>query len=166
MYFHQGDQAVLKCPSGSTGFAKWTCQYGEPQAQWSKSRMHTSARDDIDGPNLSECLSTWISDLDAGLRSGEISVINASQTLADMTSHHKRQKGFDMFGGDILLATRMLKDMSQRMQYEILVSTGSAISRVRMNDITEQISSNIYFSYLTCFYHHSRLLMPTLENQW
>ena len=65
--------------------------------------------------------------MDAGLRSGEISVINASQTLADMTSHQKRQKGFDMFGGDILLATRMLKDMSQRMQYEILVSTGSAI---------------------------------------
>ena len=95
--------------------------------------MHASARDDIDGPNLSECLSTWISDLDAGLRSGEISVINASQTLADMTSHHKRKKGFDMFGGDILLATRMLKDMSQRMQYEILVSTGSAIPRVRMN---------------------------------
>ena len=127
MFCYQGDQAVLKCPSGSTGFAKWTCQYGEPQAQWSKSRMHTSARDDIDGPNLSECLSTWISDLDAGLRSGEISVINASKTLADMTSHHKRKKGFDMFGGDILLATRMLKDMSQRMQYEILVSTGSAI---------------------------------------
>ena len=66
-----------------------------------------------------------MSDLDAGLRSGEISVINASQTLAEMTSHKdtglKQVKNGNLYGGDILLATRMLKDMSQRMQYEIMV---------------------------------------------
>ena len=67
-----------------------------------------------------------MSDLDAGLRSGEISVINASQTLAEMTSHQDTEleqvKNGNLYGGDILLATRMLKDMSQRMQYEIMVS--------------------------------------------
>ena len=68
-----------------------------------------------------------MSDLDAGLRSGEISVINASQTLAEMTSNRmiegevQKEINGDLYGGDILLATRMLKDMSQRMQYEILV---------------------------------------------
>ena len=68
-----------------------------------------------------------MSDLDAGLRSGEISVINASQTLAEMTSNRiidggvQKENHGDLYGGDILLATRMLKDMSQRMQYEILV---------------------------------------------
>ena len=66
-----------------------------------------------------------MSDLDAGLRSGEISVINASQTLAEMTSHQdtepEQAKNGNLYGGDILLATRMLKDMSQRMQYEIMV---------------------------------------------
>ena len=66
-----------------------------------------------------------MSDLDAGLRSGEISVINASQTLAEMTSHQDTEleqvKNGNLYGGDILLATRMLKDMSQRMQYEIMV---------------------------------------------
>ena len=66
-----------------------------------------------------------MSDLDAGLRSGEISVINASQTLAEMTSHQgtelEQVKNGNLYGGDILLATRMLKDMSQRMQYEIMV---------------------------------------------
>ena len=124
---NQGDQAVLKCPSGSTGFAKWTCQYGVPQAKWSKIWVYGEENKEIEGPNLSECLSTWMSDLDAGLRSGEISVINASQTLAEMTSTgriesgDKNEKNRDLYGGDILLATRMLKDMSQRMQYEILV---------------------------------------------
>ena len=63
--------------------------------------------------------------MDAGLRSGEISVINASQTLAEMTSHQDAEleqvKNGNLYGGDILLATRMLKDMSQRMQYEIMV---------------------------------------------
>ena len=68
-----------------------------------------------------------MSDLDAELRSGEISVFNASQTLAEMTSNTiiegevQKENSRDLYGGDILLATRMLKDMSQRMQYEILV---------------------------------------------
>ena len=68
-----------------------------------------------------------MSDLDAELRSGEISVFNASQTLAEMTSNTiieggvQKENSGDLYGGDILLATRMLKDMSQRMQYEILV---------------------------------------------
>ena len=112
----------MKCPSGSTGFAKWTCQYGTPQAKWSKVTIHGAhENDDIEGPNLSECLSIWMSDLDEGLRRGELSVINASQTLADMTSNQKNENGGHsvLYGGDILLATRMLKDMSQRMQYEI-----------------------------------------------
>ena len=72
-----------------------------------------------------------MSDLDAGLRSGEISVINASQTLAEMTSHQdtelKQVKNRNLYGGDILLATRMLKDMSQRMQYEIMVCTSLSL---------------------------------------
>ena len=63
-----------------------------------------------------------MSDLDAGLRSGKISVINASQTLADMTSNTKGDGGSLIYGGDILLATRMLKHMSERMHYEIQVS--------------------------------------------
>ena len=124
-YLCQGDQAVLKCPGGSTGFAKWTCQYGTPQAKWAPSWIYGTEKEQIKGPNFSECLSTWISDLDAGLRSGEISVINASQTLAEMTSHQDAEleqvKNGNLYGGDILLATRMLKDMSQRMQYEIMV---------------------------------------------
>ena len=123
----QGDQSVLKCPNGSTGFAKWTCQYGLPQAKWSKVWVYGDKNEEIEGPNLSECLSTWMSDLDAELRSGEISVFNASQTLAEMTSNTiieggvQKENSGDLYGGDILLATRMLKDMSQRMQYEILV---------------------------------------------
>ena len=39
-YLCQGDQAVLKCPGGSTGFAKWTCQYGTPQAKWAPSWIY------------------------------------------------------------------------------------------------------------------------------
>ena len=122
----QGDQAVLKCPGGSTGFAKWTCQYGTPQAKWAQPLIYGTDNDQIEGPNFSECLSTWMSDLDAGLRSGETSVINASQTLSEMTSHQNlgpnKRSNRNLYGGDILLATRMLKDMSQRMQYEIMVS--------------------------------------------
>ena len=111
---------MLQCPSGSTGFAKWTCQYGRPQAKWSKVWIYGSENEKIEGPNLSECISIWMSDLDAGLRSGKVSVINASQTLADMTLDRMSGGSF-LYGGDILLATRMLKHMSERMHYEIQV---------------------------------------------
>ena len=77
-----------------------------------------------------------MSDLDAGLRSGEISVINASQTLAEMTSHQNTEleevKNGNLYGGDILLATRMLKDMSQRMQYEIMVSINLTLLKLEV----------------------------------
>ena len=77
-----------------------------------------------------------MSDLDAGLRSGEVSVINASQSLAEMTSireqgHDTGKKGY-LYGGDILLATRMLKDMSQRMQYEIMVSINLTLLKLEV----------------------------------
>ena len=130
LFHSQGDTAVLQCPNGvATGFAKWTCQYGRPQATWSKTGFFGNEMQEIEGPNLAQCVSIWMSDLDDGLRSGRISVINASQTLADMTSGHQIDGGASSFlyGGDILLATRMLKHMSERMHYEIQVENYTII---------------------------------------
>ena len=52
-----GDTAVMQCPSGSTGFAKWSCEHGRPQAIWAQGN-----------PSLQECVSIWLSDLDSKLR--------------------------------------------------------------------------------------------------
>jgi hypothetical protein len=51
LFCFQGDTAVLQCPSGSTGFAKWHC--GQ------HSRWATQA------PTFAECRSLWLGDLDA-----------------------------------------------------------------------------------------------------
>lgn len=102
-----GDTAVMQCPEGSTGFAKWACEHGMPQASWSN--------ENVNGPSLYECLSIWLSDLDSKLRSGSESVINASKILAE-NSNRKF-----LYGGDIVLATRILKHMSERMHYDIQV---------------------------------------------
>ena len=97
-----GDTAVMQCPSGSTGFAKWSCVHGRPQAAWA-----------VGSPSLQECVSIWLSDLDSKLRSGSLSVINASKTLAENSASQV------LYGGDVVLAARMLKHMSERMRYDI-----------------------------------------------
>ena len=104
VFFFQGDTAVLQCPHGSTGFAKWHCEMGPPQPRWSDS-----------GPTFSECRSLWLADLDSRLREG-ISTQNVSAVLAERTEAQV------LFGGDLPLAARMLKHMSERMHYDIQVS--------------------------------------------
>ena len=47
----------MQCPYGSTGFAKWSCEHGRPQAAWAPG-----------SPSLQECVSIWLSDLDSKLR--------------------------------------------------------------------------------------------------
>ena len=98
----QGDTAVLLCPSGSTGFAKWTC--GE-DSHWA-----TGA------PSFNECRSLWLGDLDSRLREG-VPIANISHSLAYYSGLEP------MYGGDITLATGMLKHMAERMHYEIQVRT-------------------------------------------
>jgi hypothetical protein len=56
----------------------------------------------------------WLADLDSRLREG-VSTQNVSTILAEKSDSQI------LFGGDIPLAARMLKHMSERMHYDIQV---------------------------------------------
>ena len=96
-----GDTAVLECPGGSIGFAKWKC--GRSPAEWSAL-----------SPSLAECESKWLNNLDARLRDGE-SISTVSGDLAQLSGLQP------MYGGDLRLASKMLKHMAERMNYDIQV---------------------------------------------
>ena len=73
-------------------------------------------------------------------RSGSLSVINASKTLADNSASQL------LYGGDVVLATRMLKHMSERMRYDIqrTVDVGSREAMVTaLVKYVVRISSNL-----------------------
>ena len=75
------------------------------------------------------------------IRSGSLSVINASKTLANNSAASQI-----LYGGDVVLATRMLKHMSERMRYDIqrTVDVGSREAMVTaLVKYVVRISSNL-----------------------
>ncbi len=114
----QGDTAVLQCPPGSTGFAKWHCQ---PSGNSNLPRARTRAEWEPRGPTLAECRSLWLGELDSKLRGGLISVGNVSRILSEKTSEDA-EAGV-LYGGDLVLGARMLKHMAERMHYDLQVNS-------------------------------------------
>ena len=100
-FLFQADTAVLQCPSGATGFARWRCG---PDSRWVGP-----------APSLSGCASLWLGDLETRLRES-VPVANISRSLAFYSGLEP------MYGGDIARAARMLKHMAERMNYEMQVS--------------------------------------------
>jgi len=95
--------AVLQCPAGSSGFAKWRC---DSDSRWAAG-----------SPSLSGCRSLWLGDLDARLREG-VPVANISRSLA----YHSGLR--PVYAGDVATAARMVKHLAERMSYEMQRTTG------------------------------------------
>ncbi len=99
-----GTAAVLACPQGSSGLARWECQ---SEGDWSTA-----------WPDLSQCRSHWLSKLHQELRRQE-SVVH----LAKDTLHHLQAQ--PLYGGDLSLLTRAIRVMTSRLRSELpLIPTG------------------------------------------
>ena len=99
IFFFQGDTAVVQCPSGATGFAKWKCENPDDKKQFESNTAWSPK-----GPSLAECRSLWLGELDSKLRGSLISVANVSHILADKTSNVQAETV--LFGGDLVLGAR------------------------------------------------------------
>lgn len=97
-----GDVSVLPCPNGAAGFAKWRC--------------HTinanEAKRTPDTPDLSECRSVWLSSLENRISEGD-SLTKVASDLSQVTESKT------LFGGDMLLTAKIIRDMSQKMSKDI-----------------------------------------------
>ena len=113
-----GETAVLQCPSGSTGFAKWRCG---ADSKWASQ-----------APTFAECRSLWLGDLDARLRDG-VPIANVSNSLAYYSGLEP------MYGGDIALAAKMLKHMAERMHYEIQRTASLKARESMVTDLIQNV---------------------------
>eukprot|EP00095_Tigriopus_kingsejongensis_P003806 maker-scaffold465_size163580-snap-gene-0.18 protein:Tk03806 transcript:maker-scaffold465_size163580-snap-gene-0.18-mRNA-1 annotation:"latrophilin cirl" len=113
-----GDTAVLQCPTGSIGFAKWRCG------------MHSNWASQA--PSFHECRSLWLSDLDARLREG-VAMANVSHSLAYYSGLQP------LFAGDLALFAQMLKHMSERMHYEIQQTPSLHTRETMVTDLVQNV---------------------------
>uniref|UniRef100_T1JBP7 Uncharacterized protein n=1 Tax=Strigamia maritima TaxID=126957 RepID=T1JBP7_STRMM len=118
----RGEEAVVPCPIGVTGTARWKCDYDS--VQWVPRN-----------PDLSGCQLTWISDLAADVDSDKFAV-NIASELATVTKNQA------LYGGDTILATAMLKKMADKME-EKLNSLKVKNKEEVITDSVIQTSSNL-----------------------
>lgn len=138
--------AVVQCPSGSNGFAKWSCNHPDANRAF-ESQVSWSTK----GPTLAECRSLWLGDLDAKLRSGLVSVTNVSKILAEKSAQFNKVVAPDLhnnaenddspliFGGDLVLAARMLKQMAERMHYVLQRTVNLEAREALVTDLVQNV---------------------------
>ena len=106
-YTKRGSMEVQPCPNGATGLARWSCArrpsgplelYGGA-AQW-----------DTAQPDMSDCKSAAITNLEVKLRQSDPETVIAS-SLAHLTGSKK------LYGGDIDSAAAVMKTVANRIQY-------------------------------------------------
>ena len=106
-YTKRGSMEVQPCPNGATGLARWSCarrpsgpleMYGGA-AQW-----------DTAQPDMSDCKSAAITNLEVKLRQSDPETVIAS-SLAHLTGSKK------LYGGDIDSAAAVMKTVANRIQY-------------------------------------------------
>lgn len=97
-----GEVSVLPCPNGAAGIARWRCQTISP----------TLAIRFPETPDLSECRSVWLSSLENRITQGD-SLPKIASDLCQVTESKI------LFGGDMLLTAKIIRDMSQKMSKDI-----------------------------------------------
>ncbi|XP_076305400.1 latrophilin Cirl-like isoform X2 [Tachypleus tridentatus] len=91
-----GETAVQPCPGGAVGLARWECSLETKSWQTSS-------------PDLSNCNSVWINNLEERIQKGD-SVVNLAGELSMMTKVKK------LYGGDMVQATNIVNKLVYKME--------------------------------------------------
>ncbi|XP_017774015.1 PREDICTED: latrophilin Cirl isoform X3 [Nicrophorus vespilloides] len=97
-----GDISVQPCPGGTTGFARWKCIRTDAESQWSTLT-----------PDLSECRSLWLTSLEQRISSDEDKLLAITSDLAKVTTSKT------LYGGDMMITTKIIKSMAHKMAMDI-----------------------------------------------
>uniref|UniRef100_A0A0K2UL14 Latrophilin Cirl n=1 Tax=Lepeophtheirus salmonis TaxID=72036 RepID=A0A0K2UL14_LEPSM len=92
-----GEVSIQPCPEGTTGLARWICGHDEER--------------ETSQPDMSDCKSHTMSELEASVRNEEPESVIASR-LSILT-------GKRFFGGDLETSVSVIKSISNRLQYLI-----------------------------------------------
>ncbi|XP_040579286.1 latrophilin Cirl [Lepeophtheirus salmonis] len=97
----KGDIAIVQCPHGATGLARWACVEDESDfgSEWAGIQ-----------PDMSDCKSIGMTDLEVRVREKE-----SENTLAYSLAHLTASK--DIYGGDLESSVTVLRTISNRINF-------------------------------------------------
>ncbi|XP_073763794.1 adhesion G protein-coupled receptor L3-like isoform X43 [Danio rerio] len=122
----QGVTARLPCPPGTIGTAVFTCQ--GPEGLW-----------DQQGPDLSNCTSTWVNIINQKIRAGEPAAI-ISRELSEQTKGH-------LHAGDVTYSVRALGHLIDLLDVQLrnLTPGGKDSAARSLNKLQKRERSCRYF---------------------
>uniref|UniRef100_A0A673IKU4 Adhesion G protein-coupled receptor L3 n=1 Tax=Sinocyclocheilus rhinocerous TaxID=307959 RepID=A0A673IKU4_9TELE len=134
----QGLVAKQPCPLGTVGTAVFTCQ--GPEGLW-----------DQQGPDLSNCTSTWVNIINQKIRAGEPAAI-ISRELSEQTKGH-------MHAGDITYTVRAMGHLIDLLDVQLrnLTPGGKDSAARSLNKVLRYIIKFIKIIVLELFKTHANL---------
>uniref|UniRef100_A0A673ILV9 Adhesion G protein-coupled receptor L3 n=1 Tax=Sinocyclocheilus rhinocerous TaxID=307959 RepID=A0A673ILV9_9TELE len=133
----QGLVAKQPCPLGTVGTAVFTCQ--GPEGLW-----------DQQGPDLSNCTSTWVNIINQKIRAGEPAAI-ISRELSEQTKGH-------MHAGDITYTVRAMGHLIDLLDVQLRnLTPGGKDSAAR------SLNKVLHLTYSTIVYVKSNVLVLTRD---
>lgn len=97
-----GEIAVKPCPSGVDGLARWRCQVISKNI----------AIRFPETPDLSDCKSIWLTSLGSRMIDGD-TILKIASDLVQVTDSKT------LYGGDIIITCKIIRDMVQRMSKDL-----------------------------------------------
>lgn len=122
-----GNANVIPCPGGATGIAKWHCGVEkldtgsgkwevvdeERSDEWEESPGPFRAAWSPRTPDMTHCKSLWLVGLEMRVNQPDAPLVSIATELSQVTGNK------ELFGGDMLLATKIIQIMHQKMTYGI-----------------------------------------------
>ncbi|XP_059469822.1 latrophilin Cirl-like isoform X3 [Neocloeon triangulifer] len=101
-----GDTAIQPCPGGTTGQARWRCIFSQDVNQMGRATWEPGT------PDLSECRSVWVANLESSIKEGD-SIISIADDLSQVTINKM------LYGGDLMTTSKIIKKMAQKISQDI-----------------------------------------------
>ncbi|XP_065351945.1 latrophilin Cirl isoform X3 [Cloeon dipterum] len=101
-----GDTAVQPCPGGTTGQARWRCIYIQEINQIGRATWEPGT------PDLSECRSVWVSNLESSIKEGD-NIISIADDLSQVTINKM------LYGGDLMTTSEIIKTMAHKINLDV-----------------------------------------------
>ncbi|XP_073816287.1 latrophilin Cirl-like [Musca autumnalis] len=127
-----GDVNVQPCPGGATGIAKWRCVLMKRITLDEDEDLPSSTPNSLCNgtnctsfrlrnfeptwhpltPDLTQCRSLWLSNLEVRVSQRDSSLISIANDLSEVTSSKT------LYGGDMLVTTKIIQTMSEKMFHD------------------------------------------------
>ncbi|XP_058055637.1 latrophilin Cirl [Anopheles bellator] len=109
----QGGEATTDGPLGADGGHKGDISFSGDDSAATARDMEELATWYAYQPDLTQCRSLWLNNLEVRVQQPESSLISIANDLAQVTSSKT------LYGGDMLVATKIVQTMAQRMHHDI-----------------------------------------------